>query len=100
MHGTSPPVVETTLNNFCLYNSSVIELEFDEKSGKPVKATYNDIVGPAKEFIKLLCFLGVMYSIVDVTGYAPFGPVDKTGEVMTWVFHPKHLANNFFVACK
>mmetsp|Transcript_23290 Transcript_23290/g.46538 ORF Transcript_23290/g.46538 Transcript_23290/m.46538 type:complete len:429 (+) Transcript_23290:299-1585(+) len=98
MHGTSPPVVETTFNNYCLYNTSVIELEFDEKSGKPVKATYNDVVGPAKEFIKLLCLLGVLYSIVEITGYAPFGTVEKTGEGMTWVFHPKHLANNFFVA--
>ena len=100
MYNTAPPAVEHTLHNYCLYYASIIEIDFDEKTRKPIKATLTDVTEMLKEFLKLLCLLGGLFSIVHVNGYAPFGVTEKYGSGFAGFFEPRHLANNFFVACE
>eukprot|EP00804_Cyclotella_cryptica_P007563 CCRYP_010652-RA/>CCRYP_010652-RA protein AED:0.13 eAED:0.13 QI:2135/0.8/0.83/1/0.4/0.33/6/2025/347 len=91
MFGTAPPAVEASLQNYCLYYSSIIELEFSAKNKKPVKSTSKEVVGLFKEFMSLGVKLGIIYSIVERYGYAPFGKSQS-------MFELRHIANNFFVA--
>ena len=93
MFGTAPPAVEASLRNYCLYYSSIIELEFSSKHKKPVKSTSKEVFGLFKEFLYLVVKLGMIYSIVEKYGYAPFGKSQS-------IFELRHIVNNFFVACE
>lgn len=93
MFGTAPLAVEASLRNYCLYYSSIIELEFSSKHKKPVKSTSKEVFGLFKEFGYLVVKLGIIYSIVEKYGYAPFGKSKSMFEI-------RHIANNFFVACE
>ena len=100
MHNTSPAGVETSLKNYCLYYSSIIELEFNSKTNKHLMSTAKDVIEKATEFLMLLCVLGLVYSVVEITGYAPFGEPTQNGNGFPRLFEPRHLANNCFMACE
>jgi hypothetical protein len=65
MFGTSPAVVETSLQNYCLYYSSIIELEFSSKNNKAVKSTTKDVLELLNDFLVQMIKLGMLYSIVE-----------------------------------
>jgi hypothetical protein len=93
MFGTSPAAVETSLQNYCMYFSSIIELEFSSKNNKAVKSTTKDVLELLNDFLVQMMKIGMLYSIVDRYGYAPFGENES-------MFDLRHLGNNFFVACE
>lgn len=93
MYGTSPPAVESSLQNYVMYYSSIIELEFSPKSNKAVKSTPKDVLELLIDFLVQMMKLGLLYSIIERYGYAPFGERQS-------FFGMRHLLNNFFVACE
>jgi hypothetical protein len=93
MFGTAPAAVEASLQNYCMYYSSIIELEFSSKDNKAVKSTSKDTLDLLTDFLVQMLKLGIIYSIVERYSYAPFGEGQS-------IFELRHLANNFFVACE
>ena len=72
MFGFSPHSVEKSFKNYVLYNISGVEIVFDDKTNKVVKASWLDIVSQSKSFLFNYVVSGAYLSFMRYTQYQPF----------------------------
>jgi len=72
MFGFSPHSVETSFRKYVLYYISAVEIVFDEKTNKVVKASWPDILSRAKTFAYNVLITGAYHSIMQRVQYQPF----------------------------
>lgn len=72
MFGYSPHSVETSFRNYVLYYISAVEIVFDEKTNKVVKASWPDILSKAKALVYNIFISGAYQSIMRRVQYQPF----------------------------
>ena len=74
MYGFSPPGVESSLRSYVLYSTAAMEVAFDPKTGRPVKATAVEALGNLRGFGTSMLLLGAYQSTFGPMRYSPFGP--------------------------
>ena len=100
MFGTSPPVVEDNIMNYCVYYSSTVEIMFDPKTSHGIHAKLTYSLDKLLKFIVSSVALGIMISVLEAHSYKIFREGDSEKLGMMKFFHWGHLLNNFSLACK
>lgn len=72
MFGFSPRLTELSYKNYLLYITAALEIQFDEKTGRPVPAKFNDFVAAIKKFLTYLFILGSYKSLIGSSLCEPF----------------------------
>ena len=97
MHGLLPKFSTTSLSVFMLYYASALQFQIDETSGMAVKVTRKELTRKIFNFAGIFVRTSLLYSILLPCGYKLFDypPIQGLAEM----FHWRHLANNFLMAC-
>lgn len=103
MHNCSPPEVETSLKNYCLYYASIIEFAFDPQAGRPRKITRSECWSNLAKLCCQILFLCLASSLLLPYDFSPFDSraaheARTFGQTIFEMIQPGHLANNFFAA--
>ena len=72
MFGYSPHSVEKKYTNYMLYYCAAIEIQFDPKTNRPIRASFKDAVNATRSFLMYVCILGSYKSIVGSSLCEPF----------------------------
>ena len=87
---------------YCAYFVLPTEIVFDDKTGKPSKATRNDMLHSVWVLLHTYAFNTLLLSFLCHTDYLPFGAtkagrLDETATFLDY-FDPRHLGNCYFLA--
>jgi hypothetical protein len=98
MYNTSPDVVETSIENYIAYYSSIVPFVWDSKTKERKKITASELIS---SFVGILVFFtatSLLLSFLMYTNYRPFdSPVRLDG--MEWsidLLTPAHIGNAYF----
>lgn len=72
MFNFSPHSVETSFKRYVLYYICAVEINFDEKTNKVVKASWYDILSKSKSFLRNILITGAYFSFMRHVQYQPF----------------------------
>ena len=100
IHATTTPLAaEKKLFNYCIYYSSIVDLNYDATTGDFVHVTYEyrykEAFANLKTSLGSILLLGLMFSLLEPLEYKPYQDDDNIS-----ILHWKHLVNNFCFACK
>ena len=100
MHGTSPPGVEACLQNYLLYSTSVVEFQWDKRTGKRRPLVMSEFVTNTWRFISQFIMLSLLMSYLLHTNFQPFpSNVNLTNFHINFeLLHAGQLLNNYLVA--
>jgi hypothetical protein len=94
MYGFCPPFVEASPASYAIYSASAMELKYDPKTGKPMKATTKEKLQRIGKFGIYVVVLGGYLSVVAPFNYMPFeGPGADVSGFMK-LFSAGQLLNN------
>ena len=96
MHGTLPAFAEESLGKFVLYYSATLQFNFDEKTGKPIILTRQEIRSRLKEFCMVFVETSLCYSVLLPCHFRlfPRKQIQSLADLYYW----GNIANNYIMA--
>jgi Membrane bound O-acyl transferase family len=99
MYGTSPPVVETNIGTYCVYYTSIMHFDWDEKTQQRKSITLFELGQSVWKALQSGIMLSAITSFMISTSFRPFA----SSNVVTTDYHlhfndllaPSHLANAY-----
>ena len=87
MNGFSPPAVEESFTNYILYFTSFLEVKFDPKTKRVLRATMSEATSISKELLKSLFIAGAVLSLFRQEKRPYFEPFESNFDANTnsWV---------------
>ncbi len=102
MHNTSPPVVETSLNTYLQYYSSLFHFSWNPKTKKPDPISLTEL---AAIFLRIIAYFHLVSIVLSLLVHYDFQPFPSNVVLDSFhlsfdIFHPGHLANTYLLAGK
>ena len=100
--GFVPTGAKSNWRVYCAYFALPFDMQFDDKTDKPIMATWRDIIEGQMNIVKAVSCIVVLLSILSPYGYVPFGETNA-GEFHEQInirhyLDGKHLGNCFAIA--
>jgi hypothetical protein len=102
--GFTPEGAKRSALMYCIYFVLPVDIVYDAKCQKPVKATRNDVLHKLWFLVSTFVFNVLLLAILCHTDYLPFGPTNAgrydRSTLLRDYFDPRHLGNCFFLGCE